>query len=352
MKYLTPMRYAIVSLAAVSLLQACGVQETSHTSLSADGSPLQPEVEAPLPPQIPRFMSWLDLIEPEFVGTPSEVADGLVEHKARAIAFNIQALGRLYKDQDPLFRTLHKQFQKLEDAIGEYQKWRDLVENGKQANVSAAVMAKLINNRENGRRDLEKSLVETRFLPAEGVSYIQELRGQLLAYKWKDAVTDRREMLQKLIEELDEVKTTKYDFSRLEEGNGVHEFRRKMRWFSMEARGLNGMVTLKGRESSCPIPAYADIVTKPIANTKYAVLPGASSEPNPITLSPCLYVKVAQLIEEVNWIKAKVELEDSLSEAPPTDRVSPEDQAKLEGMLSEIMSYDLFGLLQAELKMD
>ncbi|RZA13478.1 MAG: hypothetical protein EOP10_29655, partial [Proteobacteria bacterium] len=56
-------------------------------------------VQAAVAPQIIRFTTWMDIIDRDLVGTPHEIADLLVAHSARASAFNIQALGRLYEDQ-------------------------------------------------------------------------------------------------------------------------------------------------------------------------------------------------------------------------------------------------------------
>lgn len=313
-----------------------------------------PELPAPEVPatQIARFTVWIDILDRSLVGVPlSEVADRLVATKAREVTFNLQALGRLYADQDPMFTTLRKKFKSLEDGIGGYQKWTDLEEEGRKAGKSAAVLKKLGEERKKALNELNKSLISTRFVAENSniVPYITELRAALKAYKWKSVEDDRNDILQKLIVELEDVKNTKYDFTHLEIGNGVHEFRRKMRWFSMEARALNGMITLLPKDAPCPVADYARVVRDSIAKTKYAVLPGSDSEVNPVKLSPCLYVQVAKLVEDVNVVKAKAELADSLAESGPTDAVEVEDQAKVQKMLDDLVANNLFGLLQKEL---
>jgi hypothetical protein len=246
-----------------------------------------------------------------------------------------------------------KKFKKLEDGIGEYQKWSDLTAEAEKTGASEAVLTRLRTDRDNAKIALKKVLTTTEFVPADNtiVPAIQQLRTALNAYPaWKDVVSDRQDMLQKLIAELELIKSSQYDFTRLERGNGVHEFRRKMRWYSMESRALNGMVSLKSRDSVCPVPSYANMITNSIAGTKYAVLPGSASEPDPILVSPCLHIKVARLIEDVNQIKAKVEMADSLSEGEPQDLVSEADQRKLRAMLDDARNNRLFDLLQDELR--
>ena len=213
------------------------------------------------------------------------------------------------------------------------------------------MLARLKKNRENGRAHLERALTASEFLPSSGstVPYTQTLRVFLNEYAWKDVITDRNFVLQTLINEMQNIATSVYDFSHLEAGNGVHEFRRKLRWISMGTRGLNGLITMKPFTTPCPVPAWANLINDSIVGTKYAVLPASISEPNSISLSPCLYLKVARLVEDVNQIKAKAEAEESLGEGDSNDLVAIAEQMKVEAMYHEIMDNDLFGLLEAEL---
>jgi hypothetical protein len=122
-----------------------------------------------------------------------------------------------------------------------------------------------------------------------------------------------------------------------------------MRWFSMETRGLNGLIVLKPITEPCPVESWSYLIRDSIAGTKYAVLPPASTEPKPIAVSPCLYLKLARMVEDVNKIKAKAEAIDSLSESAPTDRVEDADRERMQEMYDDVMANDLFGRLQREL---
>ncbi len=316
----------------------------------ADASPFsQSEIPAP---QIGRFTVWLDILDKQLIGiTPEDAADRLVASGARAVTFNLQALGRLYADENPAFEKIRIAFKSLEDGIGGYQKWTDLERQGRESGVSPSVLARLQANRDTARIVFVKALTTTQFVPIDGKSlpYTQTLRNFLNNYAWKDVAKDRDEVLNKLILEIENIRTASYDFSHLEDGNGVHEFRRKMRWISMETRALNGMIKLKPIAEACPVPEYSSVVFDPIAQSKYAVLPGSANEPSAVALTPCLYVMVAKLVEDVNQIKAKAELEDSFAEGDPTDAVSISEQAKVQAMLDGAFHNDLFGRLQKEL---
>lgn len=344
------------------VLENTPVQENSPVQ---ENTPVQEEapapVETPAPvvieeapaPQIARFMVWIEAIEKDlFLVSPADVPDRLYKNKAREKVFNIQALGRIYKDLDPALEEMHNRFKDLEDAIGDYQKWADYEEEGIRKGESRAILAKLARNREAGRQHLVDALRRSQFLVTrEGeLPYTVKLRKFLKSYAWPDAKADRIYVLKKLIKELEKTKTATYDFSHLEDGNGVHEFRRKMRWFAMEARGLDGLITLKPRSTECPVASWANLINNSIANTKYAVLPANQNEPNPISLTPCLYIKNARMVEDVNVFKAKVEAAETFSQEVATDLMDPADQLILEGMYQDVIDNDLFGLLQAELQ--
>lgn len=319
--------------------------------------PTDTPVVEPLPPvepapQIARFITWIDLIEKDLlVGDSTTVPDRLYKNKAREKVFNIQALGRIYKGVDPGFKKMHQHFQDLEDAIGDYQKWADYEEEGIASGASETVLAKLKLNREAGRIRLVNTLRDSNFLPSQegDVPYTVELRQFLLNYNWPTPKADKKFVVTQMVDELQKVKTAVYDFSHLEDGNGVHEYRRKLRWFSMESRGLNGLITLKPKDTKCPVDSWSYLINDGIATTKYAVLPPAATEPDPITLTPCLYIKVARLVEDVNNIKAKFEAAGTLSDEEATDLIAEPDRLIVEAMYNDMIANDLIGRLQMEL---
>jgi hypothetical protein len=315
--------------------------------------PVLPPAPAPAPaPQIARFITWIDLIEKDLlVADPATVPDRLYKNKAREKVFNIQALGRIYKGVDPGFKKLHEHFRDLEDAIGDYQKWADYEEQGIADGATEIVLAKLKTNREAGRVRLVNTLRDSNFLPsAEGdVPYTVELRQFLMNYSWPSPKEDKKFVVTQMVDELQKIKTAVYDFSHLEDGNGVHEYRRKLRWFSMESRGLNGLITLKPKDTKCPVESWSYLVNDGIATTKYAVLPPSLTEPDPISLTPCLYIKVARLVEDVNGIKTKFESAGTMSETETTDLIAEPDRLVVEAWYNDMMANDLIGRLQMEL---
>ncbi|MBC7660622.1 MAG: CotH kinase family protein, partial [Chitinophagaceae bacterium] len=303
--------------------------------------------------QIARFTVLLDSLDNDIKGvTPEVAANNLVSGGGRYVAFNLQALGRLYEDQDAQFKDIRKNYKNLEDAIGQYGKYNELIDAAKEKNIAQTAINALTVKRDDALQKLKIYLVSSTFVPADGsnLSYSQKIRNFLETFAWQDRATDRAVMLGKLNDEINTIKSTQYDFTKLEKGNGVHEFRRKMRWFSMEAFALHGLVTLKPMSSSCPVPSYADVLSDPIATNRYAVLPATSYEPNPVSVTPCLYIEVAKLINDIGLIKSDIELEDnSKPDKEVSDLVAPADQKSVQKILDGVLKSNVFGLLQAEI---
>lgn len=299
-----------------------------------------------------RFTVLLDKFDAVLQGaTPSEAVKRLDRNDNRALTFLLEGLARMYDDEHENFADMKLRFKGLEDAIGDYQKWSRLLREA-DPTLSEDVLTKLIQKRDQSLQAFEAYLVSGGFVDSDGTSlpYSNELRLFLFNYPWRSEVEDRDEMLRKLRKELKKIKKTDYDFSQLEEGDGVHEFRRDIRWFNIQTKSLNGLVILKPKDSPCPIASYAGLVQDPIANTKYALLPQNPSISNPIMLSPCLYVKFAELIRNLDSIKDSAEAAESTSATQGSDSVPLSVQAELNNILEELRANELFDLLRDELK--
>jgi hypothetical protein len=347
-----PVIYSGLSFLAFSLITSCR-SVGSSSNVSAEVSGASPVVENQTYPQIARFAYFMDKLDKDMKGlTPADAADRLVASNARETAFNLQALGRLYEALDPQFSAVRKAYKKLEDGIGDFAKWVELLDKAKRSGAPAEIIAQHTASRDKARITLEQMLISSNFVPSDvnGVSYQQALRTFLAKYPWKPAAVDRADMIKRLYDDLQVIKSAPYDFRHLEEGDGVHEFRRKMRWFPMEARALNGMVLLKPKTSPCPVPEYANIVNDGIAQHKYSVLPASATETNPVYLTPCLYIQISKLVDVVGAIKGNIEeVDNNTSTGAASDSVAAADQLVLTEILNKTLANNLFGRLQDEL---
>src|SRR5437868_5209270 len=111
-----------LSLVAVSVcFLSLGCHTVGHKSTLKSDAPQAVAV----PHQVARFTPWLDVLHKSIDNVTLEQAGlNLLEGSNRVAAFNIQALGMLYADQDPMFETFRIQFKRLEDSIGQFDKWK------------------------------------------------------------------------------------------------------------------------------------------------------------------------------------------------------------------------------------
>lgn len=257
--------------------------------------------------QVERFEIWIrDLRESMTLSSDvNVVVDKLVKSQARNSTFHIQGLARLYQYQDAFFKTLWTDVKELEDSIGEYDKWKNLDEaKGKQA-----------------KKDLFR-LLEKRGWSKSGKSpKLDSILTQLRAYNWDNYPGDRAYVLEKLKVHLDYLVRTDFDVTRLEledgDGNGLHELRREVRWFLIEAKGLNGMIAYDSGPS-CSVAEYNELLASRWATHKYAQFSRGSHEVDPCYVEQCLILGLVKSVDGLGNLKDAAEEDDASREA---DRV-------------------------------
>lgn len=337
--------YATFTLALALALSACRTTSGDVAAVKEGGA----SVSAP---QIERFQVWLRILQKTVAenATPAKAAKDLVKGDNRIAAFNLQALGRLYAADDPTFAAWRKSFKELEDKIGSVDKWTSILAKAEQQNAAAAAIAKLKKKRDEARAELETLLVDGRYYPSDGgTPFLAEVLAKLTAFPWKDYEADKADRFAVLREELDELETTTWDFSHLEEGKGVHELRRRLRWFLIEARVLNGLVLLKPLSSTCPVPDFAGLPSAPIASSKYGKLPAAAAETNPTRLTPCLFLAMADAVGVIGELKDESEVQNNAGAGEATDAVAPAARAIVEALYAKLKANGTFTALAQEL---
>lgn len=244
--------------------------------------------------QMARFEPALKVLERILVSSSDaeEVVDKLVTSPdARIAAFNLQALGKMYSSEDALFSEMRKEFKSIEDGIGAVDKWTDL-NNAKKRKAAVSDFADLLTQNE---------------WTVDGQSpRVQQYIKSLKKVKWLSPEEDRTLLIDKLSSQLKKITTTKFDFKVLEEGNGLHEYRRQVRWFLMQARVLNGLVVSKS-DKSCPNPDLTYLLSDALAQSKYALLPVNQNEPNACKITRCYFIDVARVVGEVGELKDEAE---------------------------------------------
>ncbi|MBY0316252.1 MAG: hypothetical protein K2Q26_12065 [Bdellovibrionales bacterium] len=305
---------------------------------------------------IERFEKWFIILDRSLDDSlpKEEAALALTDDLSRIAAFNLQALAKIYKDEASLFPELREDAKDLEDAIGEFKKWDDMLEAAKKKGNLEKIKSLTAKRQEGltalgevlyarnskGKSWLAKNATDTK------ISYYRE---KLSKYDWGSEEEDKSFVIRRLSKALKKISETDFDFTYLEEGDGLHEFRRELRWFAIEAQVLNGLVTFDPA-NTCTNSAYRPLLTQPIAKSKYATLPVNPKVGSPCRISKCLFLGVADLVDKVGKIKDDVE-EELIVNSTTNDDITPAKyKKKVEEFYDHMHKNDLLPELREELK--
>lgn len=235
----------------------------------------------------------------------TSAASQMMEKSARTVAFQLQALGRLLEDHDSDFKKLKKDAKSLEDLIGQGKKYADLLE---QDNLSEAKKNKYQKEFEKAVAKLAQS-IETDW---ESGAKAREWRQALAQDSWlQSAQTDY--LKQQMQKEIEDVLAKEYDMEYGEQGNGLHELRRNLRWPVMEFDLLKDMFRLT-QDNSCQKKALTIIELG--KNSDYANIKFTGGK---TTLSSCAYYGLVGAVERLGEIKDELEKKEQLEDKLPKE---------------------------------
>lgn len=291
------------------------------------------------------FDPWLQVLESPLKNAnsgPKAVANLLAISQSRIAAFNLQALGRSFSAVNPEFDEIRDSFKTIEDGLGAIDKWKS---QGNKKKEAASIS------------QFAKKLREEKWYGSNGK--MAQLRDRI--QKLTSAVEGSEKLiLQRLFQSLLVIANTNFDFSGLETATGLHEYRRKIRWFMIESRMLGGLLSFKEDEQSCPSEPVVDLlrteftvnspideVFSEIRSSKYSQLPSAKEEALTCQISACLFYALSDTVEKIGKIKDDVEeaLGDSGSDVTPEKY-----KRRAEVVYERVKQTDVFRLLSSEIQ--
>jgi len=227
--------------------------------------------------QVARFFRWTKVLKEALPPGVSAAAarKNLVAGENRAAAFNLQVLGQLYEKESKFFAELRRDFKDLHEAI-----------------VAAKKQPKTAGKK------LEALLVKKDWLAKGEARKLDKTERLLVEYDWRSYEDDKATMLQALTHQLDKTGSTDFNLARLEQGNGIAELHRELRWFTTATKVLNGLVQYKP-EGKCPVEAYGGLSDQAVASSPAAELEGSEYEIDPCLISRCLFLATVNLGDEL-----------------------------------------------------
>jgi hypothetical protein len=222
---------------------------------------------------------------------------------ARNIIFRLEGLCRLYRTvgNKKFFDQWYKEFKALEDTLGamdhldamqkEFSTYKPL-----KTSANKILGAQLIN--ETGF--LEDVLKGNDWLSGEKMKAFTDALNE---YEWKSDEEDTFDVAEGMALELQKLeekyRTGEIDLSLLEDG--LHEYRRRLRWVSIYAASANGIVQLK------PVKIYGDefkkYCTKDITTSPFNTMAKAPKGPQPIRVQAQHFYAMSWLINHLGELK-------------------------------------------------
>jgi hypothetical protein len=226
----------------------------------------------------------------------------LYHNDVRTILFMLEALTRLHDKafDEKLFTKWNKRFKKLEDLFGEIDHYLVLEsefklnkkiskEALKYFSVNAAILVEKCN-----QRLLEKDWFNNKLqvfdnkLRQFNVDYNNEYLSEL-----------KHSMRIEIDTIINLCSRSNFTFTKIEEE--VHELRRKLRWLSIYAQALNGLVQLK--KTTKKVKCHLNYFTKEIVNSPYNKLPPLPKSNVVIEFDKDSFLALSWLINELGNLK-------------------------------------------------
>lgn len=204
-----------------------------------------PTAQADGPRGFERFEYRLDQLDRYLRDYPS--IDILIKdwrkQNVRSLIFTIEGLARLYTIVDEeYFKGFYKKIKKLEDALGSYTEIEDYIDFAIDIRAPNDAIRKL-RSISSGRKKVLADLLKKDWVESNGVTGAQEMADDLYEMDWLDTRADRKSLVRAFEVDVNKVIGKKYDMDQLQKG--IHELRRRLRWFSIYFSSMDGAIGLE-----------------------------------------------------------------------------------------------------------
>lgn len=223
---------------------------------------------------------------------------------ARNHLFRLEAWCRIYRNiqSKKLFDPWYNEFKQVEDQFGKIDFYDAfLQEFSSQKNIPASFLKFYRLHRDEEIKNLESMIRTGGILMDE--TRLLEMCNQLTPVSWMHPDEERKAIalfLSAQIEKLlSQFENGELHFNDLE--HGIHEFRRKLRWISIYAQVLNGLIQLKKVKD---IPAGLLPYLEPeIISSPFNILPKIGKGVKPIEIQAPLFYALSWMIQESGKLK-------------------------------------------------
>jgi hypothetical protein len=254
-----------------------------------------------------RFQKFLHPLKELLANAASaeNAAPYLYTSKGRDLFFRLEALCRIYKGlhNKKLFSRLNDDFKEIEDALGDIDYFDAFeMEFLKIKTLPPAFLNYFTEGRNDAQEKLNKLLSKEKWISQKSKK-IHDIESELSKADWLDPVEERKAIGEFLVKQIDNF-TTQYEKGRIhfrDIESGLHEFRRKLRWFSIYAVALDGLIQLK--TSTVEDEGLKKYLLPEVINSPFNVLPEPAHDVQPFYINDQLFYAMSWMINETGKMK-------------------------------------------------
>jgi hypothetical protein len=254
----------------------------------------------------------------------------LYENNARTPLFMLEALTRLHDNafDEAFLNKWHLRFKKLEDEFGllDYYVAFD-IEFKSNKKITKPILANFTYNVEVVSGRLNSRLNDKDWLSGKLLNFNVKLSQYTLFYD-EEHIAELRYVIEKEIEKIKSV-ALKLNYSFTEIELEVHEMRRKLRWISIYAQALNGLIQTK--LTSKKVKYTTNYLTKDIVKSPYNKLPAKPKNTAIMEYDSDSFFALSWVIKELGTLKdngLRIEaLADAIQKVEKTDEQHATEKA-------------------------
>lgn len=238
-------------------------------------------------------------------GNHDQAAWAFYQSPARQWLFYVQALCRVYKKvgSKKRFKALGETVKELEDRLGAIDYWDAWVKLCEpEKSIPSVMLDTMLRHRGDEVAALQQLLERGGWLDADCPA-LGAIMEELEAEDWEKPGKDREKIAEFLCEELQEIEQKhaegEFDFTELEDG--VHEFRRQLRWISIYGHALHGLLQTDAEVK--PEAFHEKYMTESVLKSPFNQLPPAPAKGKVLRVAAADFFALSWLISQIGKIK-------------------------------------------------
>ncbi len=236
----------------------------------------------------------------------------LFENDARSTLFMLESISRIWYRafDDEETKKWHKTFKKLEDLLGEIDYYTSLLKEFSKNKSITNIQTDYFKKKKNKAVEkLNKKLTEKDFFKKFMVG---SSKPGVLSFNNKNVLLKLHEEIEKeIVEFFNFFKRFENGFTNME--SQVHELRRCLRWISIYAQSLGGIIVIK--EKKVKYKWEKEFIRENAVNSSYNKIPIKKGLKHYITFDKKAFYALTFVIEELGKIKDKGMAIEALAKA-------------------------------------